>query len=580
MTVNTSHARARADAESGVALIWAIIVMIIILGLLVVISVATLSNSRETRESASRARAVFWAESAGKDLVARIDNAELGPWEASRDSVGNRTLRFLSAGSPVNAQVPGSTSFPITAGSADRRALPLTSSAGGQTQNGWYQILPPKPGLPAWTGIKIMDPANPGAQGSVQFVIRAWHDAVGAQPALIRVELRRNALSRFSLLSEDRLTLGGIGSLNLGGAIHTNNTRGASNGIDVGAATSMTGVRSVTTTTGSITGSCGGVCKPNVREVVSFGSAARAMRHVERIATIAGRCNASGFGACALAWAGGTPAVDQLGAWHVNLDAAGGCVAIGRLTFPTRTDTGAYPMLDDRRGPLANPVAVQNYCPATGGGAIVLDGDVVVSGLRPAGSPSVTIMARRTAAYPSARVNSSAAYVPVTAPASIYLEQSANGAGIGATSANDPVGLVAQGGIYLPSWAMSGSAGGARSGRNDTLAVRNVAAMAVSGEIAYSPSIQAIAADGSAPGGLGLNATDARAAGYGFGTNFTFDGSLVSGGRMVFRYGQAASFIGYGTRSISYVESLAWNPPPWFPADSDWHVADWTEFDE
>ena len=63
------------------------------------------------------------------------------------------------------------------------------------------------------------------------------------------------------------------------------------------------------------------------------------------------------------------------------------------------------------------------------------------------------------------------------------------------------------------------------------------------------------------------------------GWSISFDGSLISGGRMVFRYGQTAQFIGYDTRSIRYVEDLAWNPPPWFPADSDWHVADWTEFD-
>lgn len=559
-------------------MIWAIIIMIIILGLLVVISVSTLFNNRETRDSASRTRAVFWAEAAGKDIVARIDNAELGPWQQSQDAAGNRILSFIAAGSPLGATVPTDTWFPVIAGQTDQRALPLTSTAGGTTQNGWYQILPPRAGAPAWTGLKIMDPAQPQSQGAIQFVIRAWNSGSNAQPVLVRIELRRNSLSRFSLLSEDRLTLGGIGSLMLGGSIHTNNSRNANIGIEVGTATNISSVDSITTTAGTITG-CSMVCKSNVGEVVSFGSASRAMRHVERIATIPGRCIANRFAGCALAWTGGQPPVDQIGAWYVNLNSGGGCISVGRMMFPTRTDTGAYPSLDDRRGPLGNATGSQNYCPAPGGGAMVLDGDVVVSGIRPPGAPAVTIMARRTSAFPAARVNSSLVYRPVTAPASIYLEQSASNAGIGALSAANPVGLVAQGGIYLPSWAMTNSNGGVRSGRNDVLVVRNVAGIAVAGEIAYSPSIQAIAADGTAPGGLGLNATSARLARYGYGSSFTYQGSLASGGRMVFRYGQAADYIGYGTRSISYVDSLAWNPPPWFPSDSDWHLADWTEYE-
>jgi len=553
--------------EQGVALIWAIIVMIIVIGLIVVMVASTLNSTRETRDSASRTRAVFWAEAASKDLVARIDNAELGPWVASRTAAGNQYLSFAVPNAPVGMTTPANGAFPVAG--TGTRAIPLTSTAGGTTQRGYYQVLPPVTGAPAWTGVKIMDPAQPGEQGAIQFVVRAWTDAIGTRPVLVRVELRRNALSRFSMLSEDQLTLGGIGTLQLGGSIHSNNTRNAATAIQVGGATDLSGVRSISSTTGSIAGCAGAICKPAVREVVSFGSAARAMRHVEQLSAL-GRCVPARFAACAISGLQ-RPPLDQIPVWHVNLAGPGGCLVVGRMTGPTRTDTGVYPMLDDRRGPTGGPVGTSSYCPAPGGGAMVLDGDVIIAGMRPAGAAPVTIMARRTTAFPTAQVNGATAPTAVTAPASIYFQQTGSGAGIGAATPDNPVGLVAQGGIYLPSWAMTGV--------NDVLVVRNVAAMAVSGEVAYSPSIQSIAADGSTPGGLGLLPAAARALNYGYGTRFQFEGSLISGGRMVFRYGQAASWLGYGQRDISYVDSLSWNPPPWFPADSDWHVADWTEFD-
>lgn len=564
------------SSEQGVALIWAIIIMIVVLGFIVLVASSTMSTVRETRDSATRTRAVFWAEAAGKDLVARMDDAEIGPWVTGRS--GADLYLSFAGGAPAGiATPPANRQYAI---GADRRAIPLTGSG---TERGWYQVLPPAGlGSPAWTGVKVMNPARPGDQGSVQFVIRAWADLAGAQPVLVRVELRRNALSRFSLLSEDQLTLGGLGALSLRGAIHTNNARNAPQAIQVAPSTNVGGARSVTTTRGAISGCGSGVCRANVRETVSFGSAARAMRHVEQLSRR--RCAGATFAACAppppAAGAGTT-----IPAWHVNLAAAGGCIDVGTMLFNTRTDAGNYATLDDRRGPIGNATGVRRYCPAANGGAIVLDGDVVVSGLRAATAPPVTIMARRTAAFPAtATVPSGGVRIRVSAPASIYLEQSANGAGIGAQSPPagqgvNPVGLVAEGGIFLPSWALRESRSPTRSGRNDTLVVRNVAAMASTGEIAYSPSIQAIAADGSLPGGLGINAVTARMMQYGYGSSFSFTGSLISAGRMVFRYGQTNEYVGYGTRTLAYEESLAWNPPPWFPADSDWHVADWTEFD-
>lgn len=560
----------RTRTEQGVALIWAIIIMIIVMGLLVVVTMSAMSTTRDAKDSASRTRAVIWAESAGKDLVSRIESGEVGPW--ATPSGANFRLTF-AGGVPSGTTTGARTAFRV---GADTRAVPLVSRGG---QRGWYQVLPPAPGEPAWSGLRIRDAGRPGDQGSIQFVVRAWHDSADAAPVLVRMEIRRNTLSRFSLLSEDQLTLGGIGSLRLGGLIHTNNTRGAGQAIQVGAGTDLRGVQRVTTTSGSITGRCPtGVCRQDVREQVSFGSASRAMDQVDRLARMTtpfARCATGRFVACSFSSAGfGTAPANSMWIWNISLN-DGSCIGVRRQTIPVRTDTGGVPAVNDRVGPNGGLINVGRYCPARGGGAILLDGDAIVTGRRPGNAGAVTIMTRRGASYP--RVRMGATNVPSTQPASVYLLQTGSGAGVGAncdvpsSPACEAVGIVAQGGVYLPSWAMRNV--------NDNLAVVNVAAMAVAGEIAYSPSIQAIASDGATPGGLGVTPDQARVMGYGFGSDLSFSGAMLSGGRMTFRYGQAGTYIGYGTRSFTYNPALTWDAPPYFPSDNDWHLADWTEFD-
>jgi hypothetical protein len=558
-----------APRESGIALIWAILIMAVVIGLVAVIALSTLSTTRQARDSASRTRATFWAEAASKDILARFASAEVGPWIASTLASGDQVLQFTASGTPTRlATPPKDRRFPI---GTDTRAIKVSNTAGGTTQSGWYQLLPPIQGGAAWTGVRIMDASRPGDQGAVQFVVRAWSDQANARPTLVRIELRHSSLSRFSILSEDQLVLGGMGTLKLGGAVHTNNSHQAATAIELGGSTSVGSVRSITSTSGAINGCASSICRPNVREVVSFGSAATAMRNVQRLAAApTNRCTGTKVVACSLVDTT-VAAANRLGAWRVNLAGAGGCVDVGRITFPLRTDVGAYPMVDDRAGPASSVTGAKQYCPAPGGAAILLDADVVVVGRRAATAPPVTLMAQRPETGRTATMGSTSG-IRVTAPASIYLAQSASGAGIGSSSALAPVGLVAQGGVYLPSWAMRTV--------NSTLSVTNVAAMAMTGEIAYGPAIQAIAADGASPGGLGIMPDDARALGYGYGSSFTFTGSLISSGRMSFRYGQGAAYLGYGQRNLAYVDSLAWNPPPLFPTDHDWYLADWTEFDQ
>ena len=555
--------------ERGVALIWAILVMLVVMGLITAIGMTTLNSSRETRDATSRTRAVFWAEAAAKDLVARIDNGEIGPWVAATDAAGNQYL-----GMPLTTGfvTPSTTSFPVAGSPLGSGALPLVNSVNGSTERGWYQVLSPVAAQARpWTGLHVLDPADPVSQGSIQFVVRAWNDTARAKATTVRVELRRGSIARFSMLSENEFTLGGLGTLNLAGAIHTNNAREASTAIELGANASLGNVTSISSTKGAITG-CNGSpkCKPDVGEVVPFGSGNRSIQKVERLAMMPGRCTTNAFVACNLDSGvnAGIVSNSTMPAWHVYVNGAGGCVTVRTMSFPMRRDTGSYGMLDDRAGPATDNDSLRSLCPAPGGGALLFNGDVVVTGVRPAGAPPVTIFARRSATFPRRTVNG-VANQAITAPASIYFLQAAGGS-IGAASAAQPLGLVAQGGVYAPGWAMRTT--------NDVMRITNVAAMAVTGEIAYGPSIMAVAADGSAPGGLGILPDQARVLGYGYGRSFSFSGSLASSGRMVFRYGaDNAQYLGYGTRTISYVDALSWNPPPFYPADSDWHLADWTE---
>lgn len=556
--------------ERGVALIWALLIMIIVLAIISGLAAIALNSSRDTRDANSRTRATFWAQAAAEDLSTRIVNGEVGPWVSSTSAAG----QFLSM--PLTSPVtPSLTTFtvPGASGARSRGALPLTTTAGGVTQRGWYQVL--DPGSAArnqpWTGLRNLNTTDYTNRGSIVFVVRAWADTRNARPVVVRLVLRRDSLARFNILTEAPLVLGGssggLQSWSAMGRIHTNNTANANPAVQVTGAVPAN-VSSVSSTSGAISGCSSSKCHANVGDVVPFSSSSdRAFATVQRVASMSGRCSTSSFAACSFTAgtvAAGYP-VDQMPVWRVLLSGGSNCVTVQRTAMQLRTDVGSYPLLNDRLGFQQPLTTVGNYCPAAGGGALLFDGDVFVGGQRAASNTPLTILARRTAAFPSRTVMG--ASVKTVAPASIWPLQTASNGGVGSAGTLSAVGLVAEGGVYFPSFAMTGV--------NDTLRLSNVAAMAASGSISYGPSIQAVASSGQQ--GLGVSAASARAMGYGYGTLLSMSGSFASAGQMIERYG-AGTYLGYGSRQLNVSQALDWYSPPWYPTDNDWHLADWTEF--
>jgi hypothetical protein len=270
--------------------------------------------------------------------------------------------------------------------------------------------------------------------------------------------------------------------------------------------------------------------------------------------------------------------------WIVDVGACGDGVGVLQGTVPLRDDTGGVATLDDNQ-PLTQTANLGCVGVSEGGGALLFNGDVYVRGNR-SSLRSVTIMAQRRLQTPAAsavpggndlnvRYNTDASLdgsietVRVTNPANIYLVQ--NGGPVGTTSAWASLGVVAEGGVYLPSYHMRNV--------NANMTVRNVSAMATGAEIAYGPSIISVASDGTTPG-LGLPPATARQAPYNYGSaqNLSWTGSLASRRPITFRYGSAFAWLGYGTRTMAYPPELLWNPPQGYPTDRDWHLSDYKEF--
>ncbi|MCW2974356.1 MAG: hypothetical protein JWN72_2629, partial [Thermoleophilia bacterium] len=252
--------------ERGVALIWALLIMIIVLAIISGLAAIALNSSRDTRDANSRTRATFWAQAAAEDLSTRIVNGEVGPWVSSTSAAG----QFLSM--PLTSPVtPSLTTFtvPGASGARSRGALPLTTTAGGVTQRGWYQVL--DPGSAArnqpWTGLRNLNTTDYTNRGSIVFVVRAWADTRNARPVVVRLVLRRDSLARFNILTEAPLVLGGssggLQSWSAMGRIHTNNTANANPAVQVTGAVPAN-VSSVSSTSGAISGCSSSKCHANV----------------------------------------------------------------------------------------------------------------------------------------------------------------------------------------------------------------------------------------------------------------------------------------------------------------------------
>lgn len=550
------------QSESGVAMLWMIMV-----GVLVAIVVAGSFTSFMARKDAvtdaqSVVRAGTWSQAAFEDIGTRLDTFQIGPSVSAEDTTTKDQTVCVFDGCPVTPS--GVTTTPLG------DAVKLNRGA----QTGYYQVLAPKAGAPAWTGLRIFDSTRPADQGTFSFVVRAWESASVPRPVTHRVVFRQASLARFSILSDEKLDMREMGSLTAAGRIHSNNMANRDPGIYIPGGPQAS-TESVSTREGRIvvsaTSDCGSAkCVADSGDIISFNTATKAMLIARNRGSSI--CPSPGaFSICTFSSAGGVLGagvnigagmpVTTMPMWKVNIGATS--ITVTRYPWAMRSDVGAVAAPDDRLGPNYQavpmaPITVGVYTPATGGGVMLFDGDVVVTGYRPLGAPPITIMAERTTSFPNRTVGTVS--VPTRQPASIYLEKSSGA--IGASSVIRPVGLVAQGGVYTPSYAMSGI--------NQNLLIRNVAIMAATESFSYGPAISSIADDPLNPAALSVSPASAAQMGYGQGNQLRFEGSIASAKFIRFRYGQVASPIGYKEREFSYVPSLAWNPPPLFPTDGKW----------
>lgn len=561
-------------------MLWALIIALIVGVIITVMAMSMMTKHQATSDQRALTRAGAWTQTAALDLATRLESFSIGPNIYQPTPAGMASgdrLLCVFAGCPVTDALLPSTEVTTT---PLGKAIRLTRSSSSTA--GYYQILAPGTGQPAWTGVQYRAAGTASKQGTIDFIIRAWQEkSTTPRPVTTRVTFQRQSLARFAILSDERLDIGVAGSINLGTVgspairIHSNNVAKDANGAQLNNLP-LTNVESVSTRAGTITGCLTAAkCKQQTGETFSFSTASRSFAEVRKFSTPL--CPPADFSICTF-----DPINDELGLgaqiddgmadesmpmWVVDISTA--AVNVSRIPWKLREDIGTAAAPDDYVGPIPGEVAapVGTYTPAAGGGVMLFDGDVVVSGQRPAGAPPLTIMAERSASFPDRFINKT--FVPTRIPASIYLVQNAATVGttasIGATDALAPLGLVADGGVYAPSYAMGGTS---PTNVNNTLVLNNVAIIAATDRFAYGPAIASIATD-PLTSTTGLQPSDAAATGYGQGSSITINGSVASTGFMRLQYGTAPT-IGYPTRTLNYVSSLSWSPPPMFPSDSSW----------
>lgn len=200
----------------------------------------------------------------------------------------------------------------------------------------------------------------------------------------------------------------------------------------------------------------------------------------------------------------------------------------------------------------------------------MFEGDVEVQGQRPAGAPPVTIMARKGATAPTVQLcpdPSSCFAVQDTSPASIYVTQVMGTNSVGSPDPTRPVGLVAEGGFRIPTYALANPWA-------DDMHMENVAIAAKEGELSLGPATLAIASDGGTGAGGGLEPCAAVAEGFPSANRFRLTGSMATRREPALTYGTAACRVGYANREYHYAPRLHWDAPPLFPADQPWHVSE------
>jgi len=583
---------ARRD-ERGIALIWALIVMMLVAGIIALVGLQTVSSSENAKRSTSRVRSGIWVQAAADDIAARLNTREIG------FDVGASTPPLTSTDLDLVVPTTGSsalaTSSPVFDNSGNGLARKLTVDDGTTKRIAWYQVLAmAETGTPAWNVRFIRGPGL-GA-GSVQAVLRVWENSPNARPVTARITYRQSSLSRFSILSDDVLNIKNLGTVTPTGYIHANNSSNQSTAITVGNQSQLLNASAVTSSQGSITGCSLALCKSNVKDVVDFGAATRTMQQIRSLSTKTLPDGTTTYAAAGIARTFETSALSAGGdrvtpGWLVLLQGPGcsaGQLTVWTVDFRLRNDIGGIPAIDDRAlyiGPKTTECVTVNE----GGGAFLFESDVDVHGVRPAGAPPVTIVTQRdNEARPAIRLDtdnvpSTLETTSMTTPASILLDGGGGGVGgpctspnvngaVGAANPLNPVGLVAEGSIYVPTYEMNHF-----SNDGKCLTVQNVAGLSLTGGLTYGPYIDSIASDGT-NNVVGFTPAFARnTGGAGYGERFTWKGSIASRREVLMRYGTGADYVGYGDRSFESVPSLLWNPPPFYPGDRGWYTVDFQE---
>lgn len=542
-------ARRQINTEHGVALIAVLAVMLIVIGVISLFSVLAVGESRQARSDRQRAESLYWVQAAATQVQTQLRSLAVGPHQRVGTATTNNEFW----------RVPGS----------GKRQLTVQTPNGNE--RGFYEILAPVQGAPANSVAFARNRNDVQHRGEVSMLLRGSTDASGSSPRTVRVVFRRASLARYAVVSDAPIDAGNLGSSALRGSVHSNNVQGASVGVRLAGANTSNATM-ISATTGSISGSCSAQhCLPNSGRAVSFTDIDRAFAEVARLAARGGCTQRI---ACVVnervTWHG----ANTTPAYRVRLDAGGGCINVSRMSYPVRLDAGTAAIVDDRKNPSGNLGNIRNYCPATGGMALLFNADVQLEGSLPSGMPPVTIMARNTA-YPTVNVRGTASQR--RQPASIYLVQ--RGSSIGSATSMTPVGIIAQGSVYLPEWAMTVA-------NNRNLLLRNVAVAAQQGELSLGPMTLAMAGsmEGLSGGGTdaraggGLNPCTSEASTFARAGRLRIQGAVASRRPPILSYGTSSSCsFGYSTRSYEYVDDLEWNPPPLYPTTSPWHIAAWDE---
>ncbi len=571
--------------EHGFALVFAIVMMVLIMGFLAVFTLATSTGRNERQTERGRMQSEVWADAASNAIAARLESGEFG-YETVPAIVDGKRGRLLKR--PLVGAFAGTGVSHGTGSCAP--SWPITTSTG---EKGYYCIRPVETGKVAGDGFINLEPADP-KHGTVKFVVRAWGTKGAIRPIDAELTFGREALSRYAVLSDAPIWLDkslGSGSLTLpaGARLHSNNTSNSNYGVYIRGQVNHSGAKRITTTrsrSGIAVSTSGGAAGcPNGNKcyisgkTVSFNSTYTMFNRVDK-ADPNGTCpvnnmarystTSNKFRMCKVPYTRLFPAVAAGSMPMFYVDVSQNCVRYRRTRYPLREDSLSYPVVDDSKVPTTYG-SYTTLCPNSGGGALLFEGDVVLVGRRPTGSPGVTIMARRPRNNNQQRVRMRTAsgwvFAQVAEAASIYIMPTTIG-GTGSGQTLSALGVVAEGGVYIPTRYATGN-----------LTVVKASLIAAGSGFSLGPSFQQIAGDTGVVDQTGTDISAggidpcSTAAGLPTGGTFRFNGTIASRQVPFISYVRGCN-RGYTNRQYYFDTELGWNPPPFFPSPSSWHLVD------